>query len=658
MAGLRDTIKTTSSYFGLIGNSLTSTRKSFSSTNSTINSIKKNITNNTKIKKDLFLNSQAIRKQREEASKRKEMEDLLESSKVTSSATKAVEFVEKSDSPPFTRLLNALGYVTAGWIVENIPTWIFVGKEFVRRIDKVSSSVYDLTSNIFNISTSFNRLLQDSFIAIATFDFRQFTEGSVSDSFGELTKNLQDFGNKLSDAFGVFSVPLTQSLDGTQRAPGLGEERTQSLFPETPAPSSSVNQTRASYGTKEQRAMLDSIAWAEGGVSYRTMFGGGQFDTSNGWKHPDKVIRSGGLASTAAGRYQFLTTTWNEAASTLGLKDFSPINQDKAAIFLMDRGLRGNSAEILKKEGTSNRVLNTFAQIWAAVPMSGGGSYYGQSAVKVNQFKDKYNSLLKTVDMQSGPQQSGPSLSQNNLPPLPPTDTYPNQYYGAPRPGRKHAGVDFDINGPNAKFYSRIGGVVVGSPFRFGEDGWAIDIYNKELGVYERIAEAARIVVKPGQVVKPGDLVAQGESATGVIHYEIRTKREGQFENSLDPIAFLKSPRVQRQSQVSSASAPAPISAPVSRSAEFTPPENLTTAPTSAQISSPLPSGLSASSQLTPPPEKAAADLMIFTPAQDSAPPTAATAAATQLAPPNTISDFRLLNNFIKNKLLLDLAYL
>jgi murein DD-endopeptidase MepM/ murein hydrolase activator NlpD len=84
-----------------------------------------------------------------------------------------------------------------------------------------------------------------------------------------------------------------------------------------------------------------------------------------------------------------------------------------------------------------------------------------------------------------------------------------------------------------AKFYSRIGGVVAGGQFRYGEDGWATDIYNQQLGVYERIAEAAKIVVKPGQTIKPGDLVAVGESGTGVIHYEIRKKVSGGFESTV-----------------------------------------------------------------------------------------------------------------------------
>lgn len=151
-----------------------------------------------------------------------------------------------------------------------------------------------------------------------------------------------------------------------------------------------------------------------------------------------------------------------------------------------------------------------------------------------------YGSGVTSGAAQPAMQRSG--ISQASLPPLPPTDTLGGgvQRYGASRDGgsRKHAGVDFDISG-NQQFYSRIGGVVTGTPFRYGADGWAIDIYNQQMGVYERIAEAQKILVKPGQTVQPGQPVVQGESGTGVIHYEIRKKVEGGFENSMDPIAFL-----------------------------------------------------------------------------------------------------------------------
>jgi hypothetical protein len=133
---------------------------------------------------------------------------------------------------------------------------------------------------------------------------------------------------------------------------------------------------------------------------------------------------------------------------------------------------------------------------------------------------------------------------QSSLPSLPPTNTVAGQQYGSNRPdGRKHAGVDFDISG-NETFYSRIGGEVIGVYSDPGGYGNYVDIYNKQLGVTERIAEGAVVLVSVGDIVQPGKAIVRGESETGVIHYEIRKGKsgsEGDFSGTLNPINYLNS---------------------------------------------------------------------------------------------------------------------
>jgi murein DD-endopeptidase MepM/ murein hydrolase activator NlpD len=143
--------------------------------------------------------------------------------------------------------------------------------------------------------------------------------------------------------------------------------------------------------------------------------------------------------------------------------------------------------------------------------------------------------------------QPSSSLLPSSLPQLPPTNTLPGgvQSYGAARPGgRKHAGVDFDpADDKNSKFYSRIGGEVIFAGNVGGGYGNVVDIYNKELGYTERIAEGNRIHVKVGDVVNPGTLVQSGSEMTGVFHYEIRKGKagnSGSFKGTVNPLEFLK----------------------------------------------------------------------------------------------------------------------
>ena len=109
-----------------------------------------------------------------------------------------------------------------------------------------------------------------------------------------------------------------------------------------------------------QRALLDTIAvgnatkdqyyWES--PNYNTIVNGGTFtDFSD---HP-RVF--GTSASTAAGRYQFTKSTWDEEREKYNKKfpdnpitDFSPLNQDRLALFLAEQRYRNNTGRDLNAD--------------------------------------------------------------------------------------------------------------------------------------------------------------------------------------------------------------------------------------------------------------------------------------------------------------------
>jgi hypothetical protein len=157
--------------------------------------------------------------------------------------------------------------------------------------------------------------------------------------------------------------------------------------------------------------------------------------------------------------------------------------------------------------------------------------------------------------------------SQDGLPALPRTGHIAGQKYGAARKGgRKHAGTDFDISG-NEKFYSRIGGVVSNIGYDPNGYGNYVDVYNDELKVTERIAEGATVLVKKGQQVQPGTPIVQGETDTGVIHYEIRKGRSTTFgfAGTINPLTFLSTVKPKPKPKPKPKDAAPPSSTPPSR---------------------------------------------------------------------------------------------
>jgi muramidase (phage lysozyme) len=138
--------------------------------------------------------------------------------------------------------------------------------------------------------------------------------------------------------------------------------------------------------------------------SYRVMFGGSLAPDLK--RHPDKVINTGGYASSAAGAYQFLTPSWQSHAKALGLQDFSAANQDLAATRAMrNRLMPIGGLATLEKEGFSPRVSAALAPEWASLPTQSGKSYYGQPVKKLSELQKVYGQATQpasTAQQQSG----------------------------------------------------------------------------------------------------------------------------------------------------------------------------------------------------------------------------------------------------------------
>lgn len=102
-----------------------------------------------------------------------------------------------------------------------------------------------------------------------------------------------------------------------------------------------------------QREILDRIASGEA-TRYNELYGGGTFDSYD--QHPQvRHQLPSGAVTTAAGRYQMTWPTWELEKRRLGLKDFSPQNQDLAALDLAERTYAqrtGRSLEADQADGT------------------------------------------------------------------------------------------------------------------------------------------------------------------------------------------------------------------------------------------------------------------------------------------------------------------
>lgn len=136
-------------------------------------------------------------------------------------------------------------------------------------------------------------------------------------------------------------------------------------------------------GESNVRAMLRVIRAGEGTSDkdgYRRLFGGKLF--SGYADHPRVTVTRSGYTSTAAGAYQFLSSTWDETKAVMGLPDFSPASQDLAALGRI--AARGALDDV--RAGRFAQAIAKIGREWASIP----GSPYGQPTRTMAQARATY----------------------------------------------------------------------------------------------------------------------------------------------------------------------------------------------------------------------------------------------------------------------------
>ncbi|MBZ7262489.1 lysozyme [Klebsiella oxytoca] len=142
--------------------------------------------------------------------------------------------------------------------------------------------------------------------------------------------------------------------------------------------------------SENERKFLHITAIREGTSNYpnngySTLFGGKQFTNFN--DHPRQYSEHKGRLTSAAGRYQITASSWDDARNALGLEDFSPANQDKAALWLAKRA--GQEKNI--QNGNFAGAYNNLGGVWESFKFKG----YDPSIL------DSYNATANTAPMVS-----------------------------------------------------------------------------------------------------------------------------------------------------------------------------------------------------------------------------------------------------------------
>ena len=220
----------------------------------TIKKLQSILINRTKVKREIFQRQTILQNRREENERRKQREDELEAPNLVTRPRGPSQLIVGSAKGFFERLIGFLGYLTAGWIINNLPTWIAMGKEFIARTQQMGKILGGFITNSTDIFKDFTRLLSATLTNLMTFDFLD-TSGRVKTAFDELNLSVENWGTGFEDAIKLLTTPLTEGIASGENARPLGTENTNEGAYETSAPYS---------GSPAPQVML------EGGISGTT----------------------------------------------------------------------------------------------------------------------------------------------------------------------------------------------------------------------------------------------------------------------------------------------------------------------------------------------------------------------------------------------------
>ena len=619
----------------------------------TIKKLQTILLNRTKVRREIFQQQTILQNRRIENERRKQREDELEAPNLVTKPRGAAGLIAGSAKGFFERLMGFLSYLTAGWIINNLPTWIAMGKEFIARTQQMGKILGNFIGNTTNIFKDFTKLLGATLTNLMEFDFLD-TSGRVSTAFDELNLSIENWGTGFEDAIKLITTPLSEGIASGEDARPLGTVNTNEGAYETSAPYSGSGSGGGQGG--KYKPLLDLISSGESpGGGYSAMY--------PSESHPQilnmsiaeviqfqKEKRKDGRISAAIGRYQMLYPEKYAAAAGLSLTaKFSPENQDKMVIAYLKKNRRLSEWEQgkISDESFSEELAREFGAFKSAsgfvLPRNTGSIGFD----KLKPILQKIKSQPSQTPQQSltSAQQSTPGTGQSVIPFANAKFKGGGGSFGAYRsPTRDHIGIDISESSWKEKSDPRVpvvairGGVVSSREYKGGHTYTSGCMIEQDDGYTLRYLHMEPFV-KPGQKVVAGQKIGRLYDNGDKTHLHLELYQGSAKTGKLiNPTSYVQT--------VLRGGTPTPI-APAQ-----------TSTPSPAQIT---PTGTPQNPQIPQSLAPERTGQTVFVSQNPSSPARQmmySGGGGSSGGGSSQISDFALLNNFIKNKLLLDLAYL
>jgi murein DD-endopeptidase MepM/ murein hydrolase activator NlpD len=487
--------------------------------NNSIKNIQETLIKQKKVKKEILDRKNKLQDQRRENERRQQLEDQLEAPNLVITPSGPIQMIQNSTKGFLERILGFLGYLTAGWLMNNLATWIAMGKEFIGRVQRLGQIITGLLDNTTNIFIGFGNLLSAAFQNLIQFDLFD-TSNRVNSAFENLNGSISDMGKELEEAIQLITSPLSEGITTGENAPPTGSKITDEGAYEPGEPYSGVEGQETSGGRVSPQAVYSYIR--SKGVSHTHTMGilaniEGESGFQIGAQEKGDSKQGVGLFQyTFPSRKQaFLRSVPNYKTNWKGQIDFA-IGKDE------------NTPLYLRKQFSSpEEAADDFMRNWE----NPDKRVYAERRRKHNAFIKNFKPGGKEKSAQVSQQSTPTQIVQ-----VPPGKINPivGNRLGA---GRNHGGTDLAVeNGTPLRAISD--GVIVDSDY---EKGWGNFLVMKDdRGIYHLYGHM-QSGYKRGGPVKKGEVIGKvgmtGRTSGPHLHWEAGTGwNGGVITGKFDPL--------------------------------------------------------------------------------------------------------------------------
>jgi murein DD-endopeptidase MepM/ murein hydrolase activator NlpD len=527
-------------------------RKSINSTQKSAVNINTALVNSNRQKQQAIKLTVSNFQRRRESVRRREREDVIEASGISGAIRRQGKVIASSTKGFLGRILDFIGTLMVGWLINNLPIIIRLGEQLIDRMGKLFVVLRSFVGNVTTILSGFGSLLGGTIQNFMKFDFTD-QQQLIDNSMSTIQTGILGIEKDFNDAIYLLSQPLDLGFDKLK-------------IPEpAPEPAAPEGVPGGTAGEGGMQAILDVIGDAESPGKGYTAIAPGDYNPDLTKMTIAEANRAVGIkgGKGAIGRYQLTNPIGQAKAAGLDPnKDlFSPENQDKIALHLIKS--RGVTLDMIKNNPEEASVR--LSAEWAGLPMlkvagpyarKVGDSYYqgyngNRSTISVDRLRKAFSqSATSGKGVTPSPVITSKSRVIDEINVSGPKGGLPDVglsggggNYGAYRTStRSHAGIDIGTSGQKGWLVGFKGSGTVTFAGDGGDYGNLVKIKSGNTEYY--FAHLARIMVKlgpyNGQVI--GEIGNTGSGSGIHLHYEVRPNGR-----PIDPKPYLNLLDIGRQ---------------------------------------------------------------------------------------------------------------